>query len=520
MAYRAQSLTSNLIGWAAAGLLAVLTVGTLTAVALKGIGSYDLTAYDFSVFRFTVLQSLVSATLSVGFALPLARAISRQRFRGRKVLVTLLGAPFILPTIVAILGLTAIFGRNGILNDGLSLFGIAEIDIYGFHGVVLAHVFFNLPLATRLILLEWQSIPAERFRLAASLSFSNNDIIRHIERPMLARAIPGIFALIFLVCVTSFSVALTLGGGPRSTTLEMAIYQAFRFDFNLSRAASLAGLQFLVCAFAVLFVLRFPVTTFGQSQLDRSPQQAWPTTTKAVDSAWIFIASVFLILPMALVATNGWSGLAELDSVVLRAALRSVWVAIASIVIALSLTLALSTSIVRSGRHSAKFLEMLGYFVVAASPMVIGTGLFILLFPVTNPVDWAMPITALINGVMALPFCLRIILPQLKMIEANFGRLSDSLDINGWSRLRLITLPRLRPQLGFSAGLTGAFSMGDLGVVALFSDPNATTLPLTIYRLMASYKMTQAHAAAALLLLMSIGIFLVADRWGRRNAID
>ena len=87
--------------------------------------------------------------------------------------------------------------------------------IYGLHGVVLAHVFFNLPLATRLILQAWQEIPAERFRLAAQLGCNGTAMFRLIELPMLKRILPGVLAVIVAICLTSFAVALTLGGGPR-----------------------------------------------------------------------------------------------------------------------------------------------------------------------------------------------------------------------------------------------------------------------------------------------------------------
>ena len=46
-----------------------------------------------------------------------------------------------------------------------------------------------------------------------------------------------VITVIFVICLTSFAVALTLGGGPRATTIELAIYQAFRFEFDLARAA-------------------------------------------------------------------------------------------------------------------------------------------------------------------------------------------------------------------------------------------------------------------------------------------
>ena len=87
----------------------------------------------------------------------------------------------------------------------------------------------------RLILQGWIAIPAERFRLAASL---DAPVGRLLERPMLRRIAPGAFAVIFVICLSSFAIALTLGGGPRATTVELAIYQAVRFDFDLARAAA------------------------------------------------------------------------------------------------------------------------------------------------------------------------------------------------------------------------------------------------------------------------------------------
>ena len=83
-------------------------------------------------------------------------------------LIVLLGAPFVLPVIVAVLGLMAVFGNAGLLNRGIEALGLPGVSIYGLRGVVLAHVFFNLPLAVRLILQGWAEVPAERFRLAAS----------------------------------------------------------------------------------------------------------------------------------------------------------------------------------------------------------------------------------------------------------------------------------------------------------------------------------------------------------------
>ena len=65
-------------------------------------------------------------------------------------------------------------------------------------------------------------------------------MFRLVEWPQLRAALPGVALLIFLLCAASFAVVLTLGGGPRATTLEVAIYQSLRADFDPQRAAALA----------------------------------------------------------------------------------------------------------------------------------------------------------------------------------------------------------------------------------------------------------------------------------------
>ena len=67
-------------------------------------------------------------------------------------------------------------------------------------------------------------------------------------------------------------------------------------------------------------------------------------------------------------------------------------------------------------------------------------------------------------------------------------------------------------------GLAAAFSMGDLGVIALFADVDRGTLPLRIYELMGAYRMQTASAAALLLLALTLGLFWLFDKGGRTNA--
>ncbi|WP_422030174.1 thiamine/thiamine pyrophosphate ABC transporter permease ThiP [Roseovarius sp.] len=515
MADRAQPVSAR-PGIGAAACIAALVLGTLAAVAWRAEPGGGLSAADWAAVRFTLLQATLSALFSVGLAIPVARALARRRFAGRSALIALLGVPFILPVIVAILGLLEVFGRAGLISQLLGLFGLDPIRIYGLHGVVLAHVFLNLPLATRLILQGWQEVPAERFRLAAQLGFDAPAMFRLIEWPLLRQVVPGALAVVFAICLTSFAVALTLGGGPKATTIELGIYQAFRFEFDLGRAALLSGLQILLATGAAMVAIRLAQGTGFGTGLDRSLRRWDGRTTLAIttDTVWIALAAAFLLLPLGAIVASGVPGFAGLPFVVWKAAGVSLLVATASTLLLLLAALPMAAAIA-TGRHAIELAGLLG---LAASPLVIGTGLFILIRPIADPFLLALPVTALVNALISLPFAMRILVPRARGIVERYGKLGLSLDMANVPFLWRVFLPRMRAQIGFAAGLGMALSIGDLGVITLFADPDIATLPLQIYRLMGAYQMEAAAGGALLLLLLSVGTFWLLDKGGRHHA--
>jgi thiamine transport system permease protein len=507
MAHSAFPIIARWPGVAAAALVLMLTLGTLGAVAWRAEWGGGLAPADWAAIRFTILQALLSAGISVILAIPVARALARRRFRGRQMLITLLGAPFLLPVIVAVLGLLAVFGRGGIVNDGLVALGFEPISIFGMHGVILAHVFFNLPLAIRFLLQGWLSIPAERFRLTATL---NAPVGRLLEWPMLRAVVPSTFLVIFLICLTSFAVALTMGGGPRATTVELAIYQALRFDFDLGRAALLACIQFVLCIGAAFLAWRVAGDDLMGSGLDRVVLR-WDLERPVVDFALIIFAALFLLVPLGMVVIRGLPGMFDLPSTIWAAAMRSVLVAIGSASLCVVMAVALA---LRGG----PLMAVIGVLPLAASGLVVGTGAFLVVFPIVRPSDVALIITLLVNATLALPFALRSIAPSVAQVLADYGRLGASLNMRGWTWVRLVVLPRIRRPLGFAAGLAAALSIGDLGVIALFAGQAEETLPLAMYRLMGAYRMEAAASAALVLLAISLFLFWICDQGGRADA--
>lgn len=495
--------------------LLALIAASLAAVVARGTG-LTLGPADWAAVRFSLTQAVLSAALSTLLAIPIARALARRRFPGRTALITLMGAPFLLPAIVAALGLLAVFGRSGTLNQAAQALGLPAVSIYGLHGVVLAHIFLNLPLATRMILHGWLSIPVERLRLAQSLGFGPHQTFRHIEAPMLRAVLPGVALVILVVCLTSFAVVLMLGGGPRATTIELAIYQAIRFDFDLGRAAGLALVQLAIGTLAALAAWALVRPTGFGAGLDRPLAIPAPVGwCQWTDALALTAVTLFLTLPLAAVVARGLAGLTDLPPTVLPAAGRSILVAITSATLA---TLAALTLALGSARRPYPVVEAAATLPLATSALVLGIGLFLLIQPFVSPTTLALPVTVLVNAALSLPYLYRILLPETRALQADYGRLAESLGLRGWPRLRWLVLPRLARPLGFGAGVAAALSMGDLGVIALFASDHQATLPLVVSQLAGAYR-TQAAAAAALLLVtLSFALFWACDMWGRRAA--
>ena len=303
----------------AGGVVALGAVAVLAAGAFAGLGieaGADLAAitaaydtYHARIAAFTLWQALLSTVISVVPAVFVARALSRHpSFPGRALVLRLFAVPLALPALVAALGVLALHGRSGVLAGLFAAAGLGRWpDIYGLSGILLAHAFFNLPLATRLILGALETIPQNRRRLAAQLGMSASDMFRLVEWPHIRASLPGIAGLVFMLCATSFTVVLILGGGPRSTTLEVAIYQSLRFDFDPSRAAAFTVSQIVLTVCVVAAFARFgkPADTgFSGSTGIRSPVTPGRGET-ALNGLLIGVALLFVGGPMAAIVVAG-----------------------------------------------------------------------------------------------------------------------------------------------------------------------------------------------------------------------
>lgn len=523
----------TMAGAAALAAVGFLVGGAFFGLVREGAVSNLVAAFDgymLRVARFTLWQAALSTALSVLPAIAVARALSRHpAFPGRAWLLRLFAIPLGLPAIVGALGLLALYGRAGFAADLVDAAGGGTWPgIYGLTGILVAHVFFNLPLATRLLLEALDTVPADQWRLASQLGMRPGATFRLIEWPVLRSALPGTAGLVFMLCVTSFTLVLTLGGGPGATTLEVAIYQALRFDFDPTRAVVLTLLQLALTAAVLVVLARLGVSMAGEAAIavSRRRHLAVAPAETIANGLVILLAALFVLAPMAATVVSGLAadlGRLAGEASVRRAVATSLVLSGLSALIAVTLSLSLvaarrSLQLRRRGAFPSLFERLLDSgagLVLVVPPIVVGAGWFLLLRREIDVFAAAPVMVVAVNAVMAMPFAVRAVRPAYDAASERHERLCAQLGIGGWNRFRLVDWPALRRPLSTGLAFAMALSLGDLGVIALFGSDAVQTLPYLLYQRMGSYRTADAAGLALLLGTLCLLLMLAADRLGR-----
>ncbi len=516
---------SALAGRAALGFVFIIVAGAFAALvftALQSPADSELFADPFilQVVIFTLWQAALSTLLSLGFALPVARALARQqRFFGRQFLLRLFALPLALPALVIVLGIVGVWGRQGWIMGPAAEAGF-EFSIFGLPGILLAHVFFNMPLAVRLLLARLEAIPAESWRLSAQLGLQGRALFRLVEWPVLKSALAGAGGLVFMLCLASFTVVLTLGGGPKSTTIEVAIYQALRFDFDPGQAVFLALLQLGLTGVLLLGLRRFlvmvalsPPLRLANMRIDGGGVYA-----RLADGVVIMAAAGFLLLPLAALTSEGlradFMRLAGEQSL-WRSVFTSFYIAASATILCHVIIWSLIKAAQERGGIFASLSEMSASIILVMPPVVLGAGWFVLLHGMGNVFGISAFMVIVINALMAMPFAYRILAPEMAAAARSTGHLCANLGISGFARFRIVEWPMLRRPLALSLGFAMALSMGDLGVIALFGSQDLVTLPLLLLQRMGAYRSADAAGIALLLGVLCLGLVYGAEKLAR-----
>jgi thiamine transport system permease protein len=443
---------------------------------------------DFLKWRlaWSFAQAAVTCILALIFGLPVAWVLARFDFPGRQLVLRLLMLPFVVPTLVAALGVLALWGPQGVLSQslGIDLQDTPWLLLYG-------NLFFNLCLVIRAGVDALGQVNAHCVAASRSLGATPWRSFWRVEWPVIAPWLTSSLCLVFLYCYSGFGLALVLGG-QRYATVEVEIYTLVAYELKLAQASSLALWMLVLTGLVALAYAyvekRLSVSTRLQPIALRQPKTVlnWLVVFGCFAVLFFFCAAPILaIVWRALQAdSQAWAALFE----------------------------ALGTQGSVAWRAAA-------YLPLIASPVTVAFGL-LLLYPA-----WTASLTLLIAAyaVLAYPFVAKAMTAGLGSLPDNLGQVARTLGASPLRTFWRVTLPLLSPALRRGMAFAAATALGEFAVTLFLSRPEWTTLTTLIYQRLGkpgAVNLDTAMLLACLLMLLSALVFVVIDspqRSDKRN---
>lgn len=458
--------------------------------------------YMRRLLGWTVSQAAISSVLTLLLGVPVAWAVTRLQFSGRNWVLRLLMLPFVIPTLVAGVGILALFGAQGLLWRGWE--GTPWLLLYG-------NVFFNLPVMVRAGYQGLCQVPATRMYAAQTLGAGTWQRFVRIEIPQMLPWLAGGMCLVFLYCFSGFGLALLLGG-EHYITLEVQIYQLIAYELDMAQAGVLV---LWVLATTFLSGIIYAVLSRYSAQkavIQMLPPQL-PTTGQ---KAGLVLALLLLLgccaLPLlavcwrALLAGSSW--LVLLESTTWQAVLNTLGFTLMAIMLALLLGF-LHAALAKR----LMWVRSLTFLPFMVSPVCVSFGL-LLCYP-----GWTASLSMLIctYALLAYPFITKDVLAAWDSLPDSYTQAARTLGAGRMQVLLYVIVPLLQPALQRGLALAAATCIGEFAATLFLSRPEWQTLTTLIYHYLSTAgrdNYDRAMVLTLLLMMLTILIFALVE-WSK-----
>lgn len=488
--------TSFIIGFSVYSVLFIIPVMSILFHASPKDLVYVFTqTYYQKVISFTFKQAFFSALLSVLIGLPGAWIIKNRSFRLKKTVKNIFSISYVLPSILVVLGFVICYGNNGLIAK---ITGIKPNILYSFKAVVLAHVFYNFPVALNIIGSYWQTLNSDIENAARSTGASKLKVFLQISLPRLAPSIASAFSLIFLLCFTSFAIVLVLGGGPDLTTTEVEIYRQARISMNISRSSALAILSLTISS--LFLALQATAESKYVKESELSSQKPFRKIS-FFSGLYIFVLCVFTILPIAGIIIKVFSSFSfNTLRMCSESLFNTIVIASFSSVLGTLLALACAPYLVSDNHH--KIFDTISMLSLSVSSVIIGLSYF----NISGVLSFVPKIILIIlcHSMICFPFSLKTISSGFRSLPQSYVEAGKSLGASNLTILFKVELSAIKEEIATSIVFCFAISCGELNASMLIGGAEVSTIPVQIYRLIASYNYNGACEIGLVLVLICL----------------
>ncbi len=519
--------------------------GTFTLGNLKTI---IISPYYRRVLLFTIEQSALSTFFALLFGFPGAYLLARKNFPGKQVLKAAAAVPFVLPSILAVLGFVIFFGNNGYINRlFMELFQLKEPPfkiLYSMKAIILAHSFYNFPIAMRIITALWERLSIHQTQAAHSLGAGRFRSFFTITLPQLMPAVLSAASIIFLFCFSSFAIILVLGGGPKYTTIEVEIYRLAKVSFNPEIAGSLAVAGIFFSFILMYATLHFQAKVSQPEDFILPPLQTKRNSNERKHINFFVAVYLLVILVLAagplisiivksfhyplnrtgkaLLSFRSYEGLfrspeGTFSSFTLTAIKNSLFFAFATVLLSVPAGTILSYFSVKKWIRSTvitRFIDTLVMLPMIVSSVIIGLGYMFIRKVLPSSGGNGKLLIILAHTVIAYPFVIRSVTGVLEKIKPSLSHAAMSLGASPLQVFISIEMPLLKGAVMTGGAFAFALSIGELNATILLARGSTVTIPLALYRFIGSYHFYRACALGTVLIFLTFGVFAAMEKLG------
>ena len=228
--------------------VAVLMARGVSSRAWEGLPN---SSAILSAILLSFASTFAVVCLAAVLGTPLAYALSRYRFRGKRFVSLFIELPIVMPPAVAGLALLLTFGRTGFIGSLLADSGV--IIPFSILAVIIAQFFISAPFYIRSAQVGFSSI-ANEIEDAARVDGAHGWLMFwYITLPIAWRALISGMILSWARALGEFGATILFAGNlqGKTQTMPLLVYSIFERDID---AAIWTGLVLIVLAMIALFL--------------------------------------------------------------------------------------------------------------------------------------------------------------------------------------------------------------------------------------------------------------------------
>jgi thiamine transport system permease protein len=511
--------TAALAALPVAFLIAMLVAPALRLVGeglagLNGAVLTELVSDDYVQWRllWSLVQAAASCALVALLGVPMAWVLARYEFAGRSWVLRGLMLPFIMPTLLAAMGVLSLLGPRGLAQQwwGIDAQGTPWLLLYG-------NVFFNLCVVLRAGLDGFAQVSTAQVAAARTLGASPWRVFWRLEWPTAKPWVMSSLCVVALYCFSGFGLALVLGG-QRYATLEVEIYTLVAHELKLPQASVLALLSAALSgALAWAYTRRAarlnrgaPSDSIRRVAVNQPLQRAQVISVLAV--LGICCAAPLLAIVFKTLSANAWSVLLEADT----------WAALwntlrfSSMALLLATGLGMLHALAARRWHALRWAMWLPFVV---SPITIAFGV-LLLYPFASA---TLPLLIAAYALLAYPFVAVAVMDALDVLPPQVLQVARTLGAPPARVFWHVELPLIAPALRRGMAFAAASCVGEFAVSLFLSRPEWTTLTTLIYQMLSRPGAANLEAAlvlACVLMVLCVLVFSLIDGKALTDKID